>query len=111
MEEWKKAPYRIGAKLHPMTIEQNSLISFKSRVTLIPARANTIGPGLFLNSDYCIGGVDGAVSRGMNWQGMTFFVTLKYGPDIWVPSSWMPTLPGKFFVVKELEGPLVPECN
>ena len=111
VEEWKKAPYRIGAKLHPMTIEQNSLISFKSRVTLIPARANTIGPGLFLNSDYCIGGVDGAVSRGMNWQGMTFFVTLKYGPDIWVPSSWMPTLPGKFFVVKELKGPLVPECN
>lgn len=110
-EDWKKDCYRVGAKLHPMTIEQNSLISFKSRVTLIPARANTIGPGLFLNSDYCIGGVDGIVGRGMNWQGMTFFVTLKYGPDIWVPSSWMPTLPGKFFVVKELKGPLVPECN
>ena len=110
-EEWKKAPYRVAAKLHPMTIEQNSLISFRSRVTAIPARANTIGPGIFLNSDYTIGGVDGVVGRGMNWQGMTFFVTLKYGPDIWVPSSWMPTLPGKFFVVKELEGPLVPEVN
>jgi len=47
----------------------------------------------------------------MNWQGMTFFVTLKYGPDPWVPSSWMPTLPGKFFVVKELKGPLVPDVN
>jgi len=111
VEDWKKATHRRAAKLHPMTIEQNSLISFKSRVTLIPALANTVGPGLFLNSDYCIGGVDGVVGRGMNWQGMTFFVTLRYGPDIWVPSSWMPTLPGKFFVVKELEGPLVPECN
>ena len=111
VEDWKKEPYRVAAKLHPMTIEQNSLISFKSRVTLIPARANTIGPGIFLNSDYCIGGVDGVVGRGMNWQGMTFFVTLKYGPNPWVPSSWMPTLPGKFFVVKELEGPLLPECN
>ena len=110
-EEWMKDPYRIAAKLHPMTIEQNSLISFKSRVTKIPARANTIGPGLFMNSDYCIGGCDGVVGRGMNWQGMTFFVTLKYGPDIWVPSSWMPTLPGKFFVVNELKGPLIAECN
>ncbi|MBT3320571.1 MAG: glucosamine-6-phosphate isomerase [Clostridia bacterium] len=111
VEEWKKATHRRAAKLHPMTIEQNSLISFKSRVTLIPALANTVGPGLFLNSDYCIGGVDGVVGRGMNWQGMTFFVTLKYGPDMWVPSSWMPTMPGKFFVVKELKGPLIPECN
>ena len=111
VEEWMKDPYRIAAKLHPMTIEQNSLISFKSRVTKIPARANTVGPGLFMNSDYCIGGCDGVVGRGMNWQGMTFFVTLKYGPDIWVPSSWMPTLPGKFFVVKELKGPLIGEVN
>jgi len=111
VEDWMKDPYRLAAKLHPMTIEQNSLISFKSRVTQIPARANTIGPGLFMNSDYCIGGCDGVVGRGMNWQGMTFFVTLKYGPDIWVPSSWMPTLPGKFFVVKELKGPLVGEVN
>jgi len=111
VDDWMKDPYRIAAKLHPMTIEQNSLISFKSRVTKIPARANTVGPGLFMNSDYCIGGCDGVVGRGMNWQGMTFFVTLRYGPDIWVPSSWMPTLPGKFFVVNELKGPLIAECN
>ncbi len=110
-EEWKEAEYRIAANLHPLTIEQNSLISFKSRVTLIPARANTVGPGLFLKSDRVIGGVDGVVGRGMQWQGMTFWVTLRYGPDIWVPSSYMPTLPGKLFFVKELAGPLVPECN
>lgn len=110
-EEWMKDPYRVAAQLHPMTIEQNSLISFKSRVTKIPARANTVGPGLFMQSDYCIGGCDGVVGRGMNWQGMTFFVTLHYGPDRWVPSSWMPTMPGKFFVVKELMGPLVPDMN
>lgn len=110
-EEWKKQEYRLGAKLHPLTIEQNSLISFKSRVTLIPCRANTIGPGLFLKSERAIGGCDGVVGRGMQWQGMTMWVTLRYGPDIWVPSSYMPTLPGKFFLVKELAGPLVPECN
>jgi glucosamine-6-phosphate deaminase len=110
-EEWKKPAYRVAALLHPLTLEQNSLISFRSRFTLMSARANTIGPGIFMNSDYCIGGCEGVVGRGMNWQGMSFFLTLRYGPDIWVPSSWMPTLPGKFFVAKELMGPLVPECN
>jgi glucosamine-6-phosphate deaminase len=110
-EEWRNADYRIAAKLHPLTIEQNSLISFKSRVTLIPCRANTIGPGLFLKSERTIGGCEGVVGRGMQWQGMTMWVTLRYGPNIWVPSSFMPTIPGKFFLVKELAGPLIPECN
>ena len=39
-----------GRTLHPLTIEQNALHSFKSRTTQVPAFANTIGPGLFLQS-------------------------------------------------------------
>ncbi len=109
--EWKAQTHRIAAKLHPLTIEQNAITSFKSRTTLVPARANTIGPGLFLKADYAIGGADGAFGRGMLWQGMSLWVTLKYGPDIWVPSSFMPTLPGVLFFVKELAGPLEPELN
>ena len=46
-EEWEKQPYRIAAKIHPLTVEQNALTSFKSRTTLVPCRDNTIGPGLF----------------------------------------------------------------
>ena len=110
-EEWAKQPYRIGAKLHPLTIEQNAITSFKSRTTLVPCRANTIGPGLFLQADYAIGGCDGAFNRGMQWQGMSFWTTLRYGPDMWITSSFMPTLPGKLFYLKELAGPLVAECN
>lgn len=110
-EEWKQQPYRLGAKLHPLTIEQNAVTSFKSRTTLVPARANTIGPGLFLKADRIIGGADGALGRGMQWQGMSLWVTLRYGPDRWVPSSFMPTLPGRLFFLKELAGPLVAECN
>ncbi len=110
-EEWKKQTYRIGAKLHPLTVEQNAITSFKSRTTLVPCRANTIGPGLFLQADYAIGGCDGALGRGMQWQGMSFLMTLRYQPDIWVPSSFIPTLPGRLFYLKELEGPLVAECN
>jgi glucosamine-6-phosphate deaminase len=111
VEEWKKQAYRLGAKLHPLTIEQNAITSFKSRTTLVPCFANTIGPGLFLQSDWIIGGCDGALGRGMQWQGMSLWVTLRYGPDMWVPSSFMPTLPGKLFFLQELAGPLVAECN
>ena len=107
---WRADPYRIAANLHPLTIEQNSLHSFASRLTLIPLRANTIGPGLFTKADYCIGGCDGAPGNN-NWQGQSVWMTLRYGPDRWVPSSYMPTMPGRLFVVKALAGPLVPEAT
>ncbi len=110
-DEWKAQTHRVAAKLHPLTIEQNAITSFKSRTTLVSARANTVGPGLFLKADYAIGGADGALGRGMMWQGMSLWVTLKYGPDIWVPSSFMPTLPGELFYLKELAGPLEPDLN
>lgn len=111
VDEWKRQPYRLGAKLHPLTVEQNAITSFKSRTTLVPCRANTIGPALFLASDSVIGGCDGSLGRGMQWQGMSLWVTLRYGPDMWVPSSFIPTLAGKLFYLKELGGPLVAECN
>jgi glucosamine-6-phosphate deaminase len=110
-QEWRTAMHRIAAKLHPLTIEQNAITSFKSRTTLVPCYANTIGPGLFLQADYAIGGADGALGRGMMWQGMSLLTTLQYGPDPWVPSSYMPTLPGKLFFLNELAGPLEPELN
>ena len=44
--EWRAQTHRLGARLHPLTIEQNALTSFKSRTTLVPAFANTIGPAL-----------------------------------------------------------------
>lgn len=111
VEDWKKEMYRIGAMLHPLTIEQNAITSFKSRTSLVPCRANTIGPGIILQSDRIIGGCDGALSRGMQWQGMSLWMTLRYGPDMWVTSSWMPTIAGKLFFLEELAGPLVAECN
>lgn len=108
---WKAATHRLGARLHPLTIEQNALTSFKSRTTLVPAFANTIGPGLFLQADRIIGGADGVFGRGMQWQGTSLWMTLRYGPDPWVPSSFMPTLPGRLFYHADLAGPLEPEMN
>ena len=97
--------------LHPLTIEQNAITSFKSRTTLVPCRANTIGPGLFLQADYAIGGADGALGRGQGWQGMSFLTTLHYGPDMNITSTFIPTLPGRLFYLSELAGPLCPDVN
>ncbi len=110
-EEWLKQPYRIGAKLHPLTIEQNAITSFRSRTSMVPCRANTIGPGLMFKADYAIGGADGVFSRGMQWQGMSFWMTLRYAPSRFVTSSFIPTIPGKLFFLKELAGPLCPDVN
>ncbi len=110
-EEWKAQAYRLGAKIHPLTVEQNALTSFKSRTPLVPCRANTIGPGLFLQADYAIGGADGTLGRGMQWQGLSLWMTLRHGTTPWVTSSYIPTLAGKLFFLEELAGPLVAECN
>jgi glucosamine-6-phosphate deaminase len=109
--EWKQQTHRLGARLHPLTIEQNALTSFKSRTTLVPAFANTIGPGLFLQADSIIGGADGSFGRGMQWQGLSLRMTLQHEPTTWIPSTYMPTLAGKLFYLAELSEPLVAECN
>jgi glucosamine-6-phosphate deaminase len=108
---WKAHTHRLGAKLHPLTVEQNALTSFRSRTTLVPAFANTIGPGLFLAADRIIGGADGAFNRGMQWQGLSLRMTLLHDPTPWIPSTYMPTLPGRLFFLKELLGPLEAECH
>ncbi len=110
LAEWKKQTHGIGVALHPLTIEQNSLHSFNSRFTLIPCWANTIGPGLFLQSDWCIGGAEGAYPEyGAQWQGLSTCVTLQHEPTAWLPSTFMPTLAGRFYFTRALGGPLVAE--
>ncbi len=109
--EWKAQTHRLGARLHPLTIEQNALTSFKSRTTAVPAFANTIGPGLFLAADSIIGGADGSFGRGMQWQGLSLRMSLQHQPSPWIPSTYMPTRAGKLFYLKELAEPLVAECN
>lgn len=109
--EWRAAPYRLGARLHPFTIEQNAITSFRSSWPLIPCYANTIGPAIIFSSDYAIGGADGVLSRGMQWQGMSFWMALRYGPTKWVTASNIPTLPGKLFFMEELAGPLCADTN
>jgi glucosamine-6-phosphate deaminase len=109
--EWKAQTHRLGAKLHPLTIEQNAITSFRSRTTLVPAWANTIGPALFLAADRIIGGADGTLGRGMQWQGLSLRMTLQHQPTPWIPSSFMPTLAGRLFYLTELAEPLLADCH
>jgi glucosamine-6-phosphate deaminase len=110
--EWRRQTHQVGIPLHPLTIEQNAITSFNSRMTQVPCYANSIGPGLFLQSDYCIGGADGAYPQfGQQWQGMSLCVTLQYGTSAWLPSTFMPTLPGRLFFVKQLSSPLVTDAH
>lgn len=111
VEEWMAQSHRIGARLHPFTIEQNAITSFRSSWPLIPCFANTIGPWVIFNSDYAIGGADGVLSRGMQWQGMSFWMTLRHGPTKAITSSFIPTMPGKLFFMEELAGPLCSDTN
>lgn len=108
---WMAATHRLGARLHPFTIEQNAITSFKSSWPLIPCYANTIGPAIIFGSDYAIGGADGVLGRGMQWQGMSLWMTLRYGVTTCITSSYIPTLPGKLFFMKDLAGPLCAETN
>lgn len=110
-EQWREQSYRIGAALHPMTIEQNAFTSFKSRTTHIPAFANTIGPGLFTRADYAIGGADGVFGRGMQWQGLSLWVTLRHPVTRHVPSTWMTQSAGTLYFTRALAGPLESETN
>ena len=110
-EEWKAQDYRKGAKLHPLTVEQYSLTRFAGRTTMVPCFANTVGPALFLMSDFVIVGCGGSLAGNLKWQAMPLWTTLRYGVSVWIPSSFLPTLPGKLFFHKDLAGPLVPVCE
>ena len=110
-DAWRAQTHRLGARLHPLTIEQNAITSFKSRTTMVPAFANTIGPALFTQADYAIGGADGELGRGMQWQGLSLWVTLRHPVSRHIPSTWMPTQPGVLYFTQALAGPLRAEAN
>ncbi len=104
----RRADHRPGP-LHPLAIEQNCADQFQA--AQLPAFANTIGPEPVSEVDKIIGGCDGTFGRGMMWQGLSVWMTLRHEPTPWIPSTYMPTQPGRLFVLQELAGPLVPECN
>lgn len=102
--DWLKDTHRVGAMLHPLTIEQNAYLTFHGNYIPMTCYANTIGPGLMFQSDFSIGGCDGILGRGMSWQGQSLWMTLRYGKNPWITSSYIPTIPGKMLFLEELAG-------
>jgi glucosamine-6-phosphate deaminase len=47
----------------------------------------------------------------MQWQGLSLRMTLQHEPTPWIPSTYMPTMAGRLFYLRELAEPLVAECN
>lgn len=106
-EEYSRQMYRVASGLNPLTNEQYAQTTFGSNFTLVPARGNTAGIGLILKSDYTIGGCEFAcvtATREVSYtyHGMALWLTLHCGPDMWVPSSYIPTMPGRFFYIGQL---------
>lgn len=73
--------------LHPMTVMQNALHSFSSDWSLVPPRANTIGPKEILGAKHRSFWLDGDLGGGYSWQG--FIARLAaHGPvSEFVPAS------------------------
>ena len=99
-EEWNAQAIRKGAKLHPISVELSALTHFRSRTTKVPCFANTIGPAIFKKADYIISGVGGESKGGA----MALWTTLRYGPSVWIPSSFIPTMQGKLFYSEDMFG-------
>jgi len=47
--------------------------------------------GKHIDADKIIGGADGTFSRGMMWQGLSLWMTLRHEPTPWIPSTFMPS--------------------
>ncbi|WP_025683408.1 hypothetical protein [Paenibacillus maysiensis] len=103
MDDYLKEDYRIAGKVDWMTFEENSCMGFKSNFTAVSARANSVSTGLMSRADYSIGGILANMpGTSHNWQGLFAWITLRYRPDMYMPCSILPTIPGKFFIVKDV---------
>jgi glucosamine-6-phosphate deaminase len=99
-DEYMAQAYRKGAKLHPISVELSAMTHFESRTTNVSCFANTIGPAIFMQTDYVIAGCGGESKGGA----MVLWTTLRYGPSVWIPSTYIPTMPGKLFYSNDMIG-------
>jgi glucosamine-6-phosphate deaminase len=90
LDAYKKAGPRL-VELHPMTIMQNALHSFSGDWSLVPPKANTIGPRQILGARHRSFWLDGDLGGGVSWQ--RFIARLvAHGPvSEFVPGSMLQT--------------------
>lgn len=91
IDAFKQAGPRL-VELHPMTIMQNALHSFSGDWSLVPPKANTIGPRQILGARHRSFWLDGDLGGGVSWQ--RFIARLvAHGPvSELVPGSMLQTV-------------------
>jgi glucosamine-6-phosphate deaminase len=67
LDGYKQAGPRL-VDLHPMTVMQNALHSFAGDWSLVPPKANTIGPSQILGARHRSFWLDGDAGGGLSWQ-------------------------------------------
>ena len=67
LDAYLKARARL-VTLHPMTIMQNALHSFAGDWSLVPPKANTIGPAEIMSAKRCSFWLYGSITRDVAWQ-------------------------------------------
>ena len=67
LDAYRRAGARL-VELHPMTVMQNALHSFGGDWSLVPPRANTIGPREILGARHRSFWLDGDLGGGVSWQ-------------------------------------------
>ena len=98
LEAFKAAGPRC-VTLTPMTIMQNALHSFGGDWSLVPPKANTIGPRQILGARDRSFWLDGCLGDGVSWQ--KFIARLvAHGPVTpLVPGSILQTVPGSYTIL------------
>lgn len=91
VEAFRSAGPRL-VELHPMTVMQNALHSFSGDWSLVPPKANTIGPRQILGARHRSFWLDGDLGGGVSWQ--RFIARLvAHGPvSELVPGSLLQTV-------------------
>lgn len=80
--------------LTPMTIMQNALHSFSGDWSMVPPKANTIGPEQIVNADDRSFWLDGYIGGGVSWQRFIARLVIHGPVTPKVPGSILQELPG-----------------
>jgi len=101
MDAYRAAGARL-VELYPMTVMQNALHSFGGDWSLVPPRANTIGPREVLGARHRSFWLDGALGGGVSWQ--RFIARLvAHGPvNEFVPGTLLQTVPTDYTLLGEV---------
>ncbi len=92
LEAYKKAGARL-VELHPMTIMQNALHSFSGDWSMVPPKANTIGPAEIMSAKERSFWLDGYLGGGISWQRFIARLALHGPVNTLVPGSILQLAP------------------